>query len=163
MKVVLIAACGHEGAIGAGGKLPWHYLCDMKRFKALTLGKVCLMGRKTADSLPKALPGRVCVVLTSDMNWEREGFIPVHSYDEAIDAIADAGCEELWVIGGQSLYERFLPVADVVYLTVIDEYVPDADAWFPVDQMEQFDQVRIWPSEDARVNFWTFMRTGESA
>lgn len=158
MKIVLIAACGHEGAIGAGGKLPWHYPCDLKRFKALTMGKVCLMGRKTAESLPKALPGRVNVVLTSDRAWERDGFIPVHSFDDAIDSVVLAGCEELWVLGGQSLYERFLAVADVVYLTLIDEHVPNADAWFPVEQMEQFDQVRVWPSEHERVNFWTFVR-----
>lgn len=160
MKIVMIAACGHQGAIGAGGKLPWHYPCDLKRFKTLTMGKVCVMGRKTADSLPRALPGRVNVVLTSDPAWAREGFIPVYSYDELIDAVAEAGVDELWVIGGQSLYERFLAVADVVYLTVIDQVVADADAWFPVDDMVGFDQVRIWPSEDARVNFWTFVRGG---
>lgn len=157
MKIVLIAACGHQGAIGVKGKLPWHIPCDLKRFKTLTMGKICLMGRKTADGLPGALNGRINLVLTNDHTWEREGFIPLHSLEEVEQALKTVGVDELWVIGGQALYEHYIDIADVVYLTVIDQVVEDADAWFPVDRLEDFDEVRIWPSGVPGIDYWTFM------
>lgn len=159
MKIVLIAACGHEGAIGSNGKLPWNYPCDLKRFKTLTTGKICLMGRKTADSLPRALPGRINLVITKDKSWQREGFIQLHSFEEVHRALEEVNADELWVIGGQTLYEYYVDMADVVYLTVINQVVENADAWFPVNRLDSFQQVRVWPSEIDLLTYWTFVRS----
>ena len=103
--------------IGRGGKLPWHIPADLKRFKALTLGTVMIMGRKTFDSLPGLLPGRRHVVLTRDRQWAAKGAEVVHRLDDAIAAAAGA---PISVIGGAEIFAMFLPVADRIELTEVD-------------------------------------------
>ena len=131
MRISLVVAMDRNRAIGKGNDLPWRLPDDLKRFKALTLGKPILMGRKTADSLGRALPGRANLVLTRSGRVPFEGMQAVASVGEAL-GIADAsGAEELCVIGGAEIYALTLPMADALHLTHVDTVVEDADAFFP--------------------------------
>ena len=130
MHVSLIAALDRNFAIGRGNALPWHLPDDLRRFKALTLGKPVLMGRKTAESLGRALPKRRNLVLTRSGRAPFEGMQAVASLDEAI-ALAAGEAGELCVIGGGEVYALLLPLADVLHLTEVDTEVTDADAFFP--------------------------------
>lgn len=127
--LVLVAALDRRGAIGRDNAMPWHLPDDFRHFKALTMGKPVLMGRKTAESLGRALPGRTNLVLT------RSGEVPfadmqaVATFDDAIDAAA--GADTLCVIGGGEIYRLALPQADVLQLTHVDTIVDDADTFFP--------------------------------
>jgi dihydrofolate reductase len=116
--ISLVLAMADNGVIGKDGGLPWRIPDDMRRFKALTLGKPCVMGRKTWDSLPrKPLPGRDNIVVTRDRNFSADGAIVAHSLD---DALARAGAaEEICVIGGVELYRAALPHADLIHLTQV--------------------------------------------
>ncbi len=128
-RLVLLAALDRHRAIGKDNALPWHLPDDLKRFKALTLGKPILMGRKTAESLGRALPGRANLVLTRSGRVPFEGMRAVASIDEAIRAVADA--DELCVIGGGEIYALALPRADVLRLTHVDAAIDAPDAFFP--------------------------------
>ena len=126
-EVVLVLARAANGVIGAEGKLPWRIPADLKRFKALTIGKPMIMGRKTFDSLPGLLPGRRHVVLTRDRVWQAEGAEVAHSVDEAL---ALAGGGEVSVIGGAEIYAQALPLADRLHVTHVLGEV-EGDASFP--------------------------------
>ena len=128
--VSLIAALDREYAIGRDNQLPWHLPDDLKRFKALTLGKPVLMGRKTAESLGRALPKRRNLVLTRSGRVPFEGMEAVGSLDEAI-RIGAMDADELCVIGGGDVFALALPLARRMYLTWVDTVVPGADAFFP--------------------------------
>jgi dihydrofolate reductase len=129
--VVLVAALDRNHAIGKGNDLPWRLPDDLKRFKALTLGKPVLMGRKTAQSLGRALPGRTNLVLTRSGQAPFDGMRAVRSLDEAMQVARDESAAELCVIGGGEIYALTLPLADRLDLTHVDTLVEDADAFFP--------------------------------
>lgn len=129
--LVLIAAMDRHRAIGRGNALPWHLPDDLKRFKALTLGKPILMGRKTAESLGRALPKRRNLVLTRSGAVPFAGMEAVASLDAALALARDDGARELCVIGGGELYALALPHAARMHLTFVDTVVEDADAFFP--------------------------------
>lgn len=133
MKVSLIAALDRIRAIGKGNALPWHLPDDLKRFKALTLGKPVLMGRKTAESLGRALPGRRNLVLTRSGRAPFDHMDAVASLDAALAMIHDdsVGDAELMVIGGGDVFALALPLATRMHLTHVDTTVADADAFFP--------------------------------
>lgn len=130
MQVSLIAALDRNFAIGKGNALPWHLPDDLKRFKALTLGKPILMGRKTAESLGRALPKRRNLVLTRSGRVPFDGMQAVASVDEAMDVAGRDGVE-LCIIGGGELYALALPLATHMHLTFVDIEVEGADAFFP--------------------------------
>ena len=125
--ITLVVARAANGVIGRDGTLPWHIPTDLRRFKALTMGSVMVMGRKTFDSLPKLLPGRRHVVLTRDRSWRAEGAEVAHS---AEDALALAGDAPVSVIGGADIFALFLPIADRIELTDVDGDV-DGDTFLP--------------------------------
>lgn len=125
----LIAALDREYAIGKGNALPWHLPDDLKRFKALTFGKPVLMGRRTAESLGRALPGRRNLVLTRSGRVPFDGMQAVASLADALDAAA--GVDELCVIGGGEVFAETLPLAARMHLTWVDTHVEGADAFFP--------------------------------
>lgn len=126
-EIVLIYARAANGAIGKDGDLPWRLPADLKHFKALTLGKPMIMGRKTFESLPGLLPGRRHIVLTRDAGWAAEG-AEIATTPEA--AIALAASETIAVIGGAAVYGVFLPLATCVELTQIHaEY--EGDTFMP--------------------------------
>ena len=135
VKTALIVARSRNGVIGREGGLPWRLSADMKHFKTTTLGKPCLMGRKTWESLPvKPLPGRPCLVLTRDNKYHSEdadiftGFDPMMVHAEAL--AQQGGVDEVMVIGGAELYALALPKAHRLYLTEIEAEI-DGDVYFP--------------------------------
>lgn len=130
-RLVLIAALDQHGAIGKDNALPWHLPNDLKRFKALTLGKPILMGRMTAESLGRALPKRRNLVLTRSGRVPFDGMEPVASIDQAVE-IANSDCaQELCVIGGADVFALTLPLATDLLLTHVDTVVDGADTFFP--------------------------------
>jgi dihydrofolate reductase len=130
LDVALVAALDRNFAIGKGNALPWHLPDDLKRFKALTLGKPILMGRKTAESLGRALPGRRNLVLTRSGRAPFDAMQAVASLDEAMREARKDG-EALCVIGGGEVYALALPVATRMHLTHVDVAISGADAFFP--------------------------------
>jgi dihydrofolate reductase len=115
--LVLIYARAANGTIGRDSALPWHLPADLRRFKALTMGKPMIMGRKTFESFPAPLPGRRHIVLTRDAGWQAEGAEVVHDVPAAL---ALAGDGEVAVVGGAEIYRLFLPLAARVELTEVD-------------------------------------------
>ncbi len=135
MKISLVAAVSANNVIGSKGQLPWYLPEDLRNFKRLTMDKPILMGRKTFDSLARALPGRTNIVITRNPNYHPEGckvFLNIH---EALETVSD--CTELMVIGGASFYEQMLPLADTLYLTIIKENF-NGDAFFPTFDLSEW-------------------------
>jgi len=136
VNVAIYVAIAKNGVIGRDGGLPWRLSTDMKRFKAGTMGKPIVMGRKTWESFPKRpLPGRQNIVITRDKDYRAEGADIVHSLDDAL-ALARVrgrcapGTDEICIIGGGEIYAQALPVADTLHVThVMAE--PDGDTRFP--------------------------------
>jgi dihydrofolate reductase len=137
MIISLIAAMGKDRVIGIDNRLPWRLPADMKHFRALTLGKPVLMGRKTFDSIGKPLPGRTNIVVSQDPDFQPEGVTVARSIAEALAAGREA--DEIMVIGGASFYAQLLPRAQRLYLTEIhQEFAGDAffPAWDPREWRE---------------------------
>ena len=154
MKVSLIAAMDRNFAIGKDGALPWHLPDDLKRFKALTVGKPILMGRKTAQSLGRALPKRLNLVLTRSGQVPFDGMQAVASLEEAQSITAEVDAGELCVIGGGEIYVLTLPIATHLHLTLVDANVSGADAFFPRFETGQWrETMRESHSVDARHAF----------
>ena len=136
--ISLILARADNGVIGDRGALPWRLPDDMRRFKALTMGKPCIMGRKTWDSLPKKpLPGRANIVVTRNAAFAAEGALAVHTFDEALAVAQNENPSEIMIIGGAGIYTAALPQAGRIHLTEIHAAF-DGDARMPA-----FD-IKIW-------------------
>jgi dihydrofolate reductase len=148
--ITLIAAIDRNLAIGRGGAMPWHLPDDLKRFKALTLGKPVLMGRKTALAIGRALPGRLNLVLTRGSIAPFDGQRVVHSLDAAFER---AGAGELCVIGGGEVYALALPRAERMHLTLVDTAAADADTYFPEFDRGGWREVREHHAADAKHAF----------
>ena len=118
MKLFLIYARAANGCIGRDGALPWHLPADLKRFKALTMGKPMIMGRKTFESLPGPLPGRRHIVLTRRERWDSTGSELARDVNQAFD-LASNTAEQAAVIGGAAIFDVFMPLADRIELTDI--------------------------------------------
>ena len=132
MTLSIIVAIAAKGAIGRNGDLLFPISADLKRFKAITMGHPIIMGRKTLESFPKGpLPGRLNIVITRNSGYRPDGVEVTHSLADAIAAAKATGTDEAFVIGGSQIYSQALPLADRLYLTVIDSDAPDADAFFP--------------------------------
>ena len=130
MVLALIVAVAENGVIGRDGGLPWRLSGDLRYFKAVTMGKPIIMGRKTFESIGRPLPGRPNLVVSRNPAFSHEG-VNVHDSLEA--AVANAECMgegEVMVIGGAGLYEAALPIADRIYLTEVHAKV-DGDVTFP--------------------------------
>jgi dihydrofolate reductase len=142
IPLVLVAAVADNGVIGDDDRLIWRLKTDMKRFRALTMGRPMIMGRKTFASIGKPLPGRATIVVTRDRSFAFEGVHVVHDIPAAVAlgrALAEkAGCDTLPVVGGAEIYRQLLPEADALLLTLVHAS-PPGDAVFP-----------SWPSEDFR-------------
>ncbi len=127
--VSLIVAVSEDWGIGKNNELLWHISEDLKRFKRLTFGKTVLMGKKTWESLPrKPLPGRKNIVLTDIPGEVIEGSVTAYSIDDALGKCRKE--EEIFVIGGGSIYRQFMPVADRLYITHV-HLKAQADIYFP--------------------------------
>ena len=136
MKLALIVAAAANNVIGCENRLPWHLPEDLKYFKATTMGKPIIMGRKTYDSIGRALPGRTNIVITRQQDWQAEGVLVAHDLDQAIELAegvvtsADEGIDEAVVIGGAEIYRASIKRAQKINLTRIKKKFP-GDAYFP--------------------------------
>ena len=139
--ISLIAALDRDFAIGKDNTLPWHLPADLKRFKALTLGKPLLMGRRTAESLGRALPGRRNLVLTRSGRVPFDGMQVVESLDDALQLANDDQASDLCVIGGGEVFAMAQPIATRMHLTWVDTVVDGADAFFPRSDPAQWEVV----------------------
>ena len=146
MRLVLVAAIAADRGIGLGGALPWRLPDDLKHFKALTLGKPVVMGRKTFDAIGRPLPGRRNVVL-SRAGAPIAGCEVVGSVADALAACGEA--PDACVIGGGEIYAAFLDRADALELTLVDAAVP-ADAFFPPFEQAFVEVARSEHPADAR-------------
>ena len=154
--ISLIVAMAQNGVIGRDNALPWRLPEDLKRFRAFTLGKPILMGRKTFESIGRALPGRTNLVLTRDRRFFSAGVIVVHSVEEAL---AQAGAsEELVAIGGAEIYRLVLPFARRIYLTHVHADVP-GNIYFPDFDPTQWADVECssHPADDEHAYPVTFV------
>ena len=124
----LVVAVAENDVIGRGNQLPWHLPADLRHFKSLTLGKPVLMGRKTFESIGKALPGRLNIVMSRSTGFSPPDCVVVKSLDDA--RLAAATQPELMVIGGSELYRQCLPLAQRIHLTLIHTRIEDGDTLF---------------------------------
>jgi dihydrofolate reductase len=128
--VSLIVAMDERSGIGKNNQLPWHLSSDLKRFKKLTMGHFIVMGRKTHESIGRALPGRQTIVLTHREDFRSDDCHIAHSLDEAIQLAEKAGESELFIIGGGEVFSQAIDRADKIYLTSVHTDVK-ADVFFP--------------------------------
>lgn len=140
----LIAAVDKNWAIGMDNKLLVRIPDDMKRFRQMTIEKVVVMGRKTLESFPggRPLKGRINIVLSKDRNYQPKDVIVVHSLEELSVELKKYKSEDIFVIGGESIYRQLLDQCDTAYITKID-YAYQADAWFP-----NLDEEDAWQVEE---------------
>ncbi len=127
-RITVLAALGRNGVIGRDGGMPWHLPADLRHFKATTMGHVMVMGRRTFDSIGRALPGRRTVVVTRDPTWRHTDVETAHSFEDALLLAGPA--DEVFVVGGGELYRLALPFAQRLVLTEVDAE-PDGDTFFP--------------------------------
>ncbi len=141
MRVVLVAAVAANGVIGADGEMPWHLPADLEHFRELTLGHPVVVGRRTNEavraSLGGPLPGRTNVVLTTTPEALPNDVVAVDSVRAALDAAAATGTATAYVAGGGSVYEQFLPRADAMVLSELDESFA-GDTRFPAVDCERW-------------------------
>lgn len=130
MKLTLVAAVAANGIIGRDGGMPWHLPADLAHFKAVTMGKPLLMGRRTHEAIGRALPGRLNLVLSRDARYRAAGCRVVTSLEEAMAVAKGAGADELMVIGGGRVYADALPMASRILLTEVKADV-EGDTAFP--------------------------------
>lgn len=145
MRISIIVAAAENDVIGNDGGLPWRLPSDLRRFRAMTMGKPVIMGRKTFQSLPKALDGRDNIVVTRDTAFQPQGGTAAQSLEEALETAraraAERGVDEIMVIGGSEIYAAALPLAQRVYLTRVHA-TPAGDARFPALSPSEWQLVR---------------------
>ena len=130
MEVILVAAIGENGEMGHNNELLWHLPGDLPRFKQLTMGSPIIMGRKTFDSIGRALPGRTNIVLTANQDWTAENVKVCHDIDDALGLAEQENTGKVFVIGGGQIYKLFLAYATKLELTEVND-APVADTFFP--------------------------------
>jgi len=134
MTITVLAAVGANLAIGRDGKMPWHLPQDVAHFKATTMGHTMVMGRKTYDSIGRALPGRRTIVITRQSGWHAPSVEVAHSLPEAL---ALAGPADVFVVGGSDVYRQAMPFADQMLLTEVEQS-PEADAFLPTFTLDDW-------------------------
>ncbi len=166
IAVVLLAAVAENGVIGRDNALPWRLSTDLKRFKALTLGKPVVMGRKTYLSIGKPLPDRSNIVVTRDRNFRAEGVAVANSVDAALDMAHDdarrRGASEIMVIGGTEIFEQTMGLADRLEITHVHAN-PEGDVYFPAIDPTLWREIArseqpAGPRDDASVSFVRYGR-----
>jgi len=138
MQISIIAAMTDERLIGVGNKLPWHLSADFRRFKAITMGKPIIMGRKTHESIGRPLPGRRNIVISHSKELRYEECEVYHSLHEAFEALKD--CAEIMIIGGAEIYKQALPLANKMYLTFVHHHF-EGDKYFPKWKAEEWQEI----------------------
>jgi dihydrofolate reductase len=156
--IIGIVAVDKNGAIGKGGKLPWHYSADMKFFKETTTGNACVMGYKTWLTLKKPLPNRLNIVLSRQSQVESQDSVVVMRDVESVLSHARKLKCDLFVIGGATVYESFLPYIDKWIVTEVPLTVEDADAFVPEGYLKGFKRIDS-RNIDAELNVFFYVRS----
>ncbi len=147
IRLALVVAMANNNAIGKDGTLPWRLSDDLKWFKKVTTGKPIIMGRKTFDSLGKALPNRDNIVITRNRSFTAPDVTVASDLEDAI-AIAEAfavarNVQEICIIGGGEIYAQSLAIANHLYITAVDIEIKDADAYFPKINTSDWDVEKL--------------------
>ena len=141
MIISIIVAMDEQRGIGVNNRLPWHLSADLKRFKSLTMGHHILMGRKTYESIGRALPGRVMIVITRQQDFHPQGCLAVPSLQDGLKLVENQGVGEVFIIGGGEIFAQGLDYAHKIYLTLVhavagcNVFFPEIDnnAWWEKD------------------------------
>lgn len=158
MNVSMIAAIGKNNELGKSNDLIWHFHEDMKFFKKITTGNTVVMGRKTFESLPKVLPNRRNIVISTDKDLKIDGAEVCCSIDEALEICKN---DNIFIIGGGKIYSEFLKYANKLYLTEIDGTCDDADTYFPEIDKSKWTAEVIAEHSDNGINFNHVLYTKE--
>ncbi len=159
--LVIVAAVARNNVIGGDNRLLWRLSSDLQRFRALTMGKPLLMGRKTFESIGKPLPGRTSVVLTRDPKWSFPGVIVAYDLQQALAKAAEAAAvlhsQDVMVVGGADLYAQTIGMADRMHITHVD-LAPSGDSMFPPIDPARWKAVRreehaSGPKDEAAFSF----------
>lgn len=138
MKLAIIVATDQQGLIGENNDLPWRLSADLQYFRRVTMAKPLIMGRNTHESIGRALPGRKNIIVTKNKSFHADGCTVVNSIDDALLACEDV--DEVMVMGGASLYEQLLPIADKLYLTQVHASLT-GDTWFPAWSKDEWSEI----------------------
>ncbi len=152
-RVSLIVAMALNRVIGREGALPWHLSADLKRFRKLTTGHAILMGRKTYDSIGRPLPKRRSIVISRSADYQPDGVETAGSLEDALSLVGNDA--EAFVIGGGTIYELALPLADRLYVTLVETEV-DGDAFFPEIDLSQWSLAGDEPHVADEKNDWPY-------
>ena len=153
MNISLIAALAHHRVIGNENRLPWYLPADLKHFKQLTLHKKIIMGRKTYESIGHSLTDRHNIILTTQTNFKAPNCQVIHDYSALLPILNSN--EEIIVIGGAEIFKFFLPLADHLYLTLIDADIP-GDTHFPAWNQDEWEEInREYHAKDEK-NFYNY-------
>lgn len=137
MNISAIVAMGKNREIGRHNKLLWRIPEEMTHFKNLTMGSCLIMGRKTYESIGRPLPGRDTIILTSDLYYKAPGCYVVQSREEALRQAERLGAKEVFICGGEMVYQSFLPFIKTLHASIID-WQGEADAFFPSIDCEEW-------------------------
>ena len=152
MKISLIVAMAQNRVIGKNNQMPWHLSADLKRFRAITMNSPILMGRKTFESIGKPLDGRENLILSHNANYQPQGCHVFQSLEKALQTAETLG-DELFIIGGATLYEMTLPLAQKLYLTQIQTEF-DGDTFFPEFDFSDWKEIACEQIDnDEKANF----------
>ena len=146
----MIVAIGSNNEIGKNNDLLWYLPSDLKFFKATTMGRSIIMGRKTFQSLPKALPGRKNIVISSDAGFDAPGATVVTDIESAL---RESETDEVFIIGGASIYKAYFPIADKLYITEVEFEDRDADVYFPEIDLSQWNKEILDEGEENGLKF----------
>ena len=139
MKISLIVAMASNRVIGLNNKMPWHLSADLKKFKSITMGSPILMGRKTYESIGRPLPGRTNMIISRNLDYQQEGCLVFNDLKTAFTKAAES-TDEIFIIGGSDLYKAILPMADTIYLTLINRDF-EGDTFFPEIDLNEWSEV----------------------
>ena len=161
MILSFIVAAAENNAIGRHNALPWHLPEDLKFFKRTTMGKPVVMGRKTFESLGRALPGRLNIILTGNNHMAApEGVLLYNHINEAIEHLQNISTEEAFILGGGKVFESTLQLIDRIYLTRVHTTIPDADVFFP--NIDHTHWKLVWeeahPADEKHAYAYTFQK-----
>ena len=152
MKISLIVAMASNRVIGDNGAMPWHLSADLKKFKQITTGFPIIMGRKTYQSIGKPLPNRTNIIISGNPQYQPEGCVVFNNIDNALTHACQLA-EQVFIIGGSTLYQTLLPFVDTLYITQIHQEF-SGDTWFPEFNSHDWAEVtREDIDDDASVPF----------
>lgn len=144
IKITIVVAVSENGVIGNDGDMPWKLSTDLRRFKALTLGKPLIMGRKTFESIGRPLPGRPHVIVSRNPDFHPDGVHVAESFEAALDRAAaiaaETGADEICVVGGGEIYRQALPLADTLHVTHVEAELT-GDTRFPSVDPRVFEKI----------------------